>query len=150
MKNHKKTSKKQTKRKLFGLPKWGLAIILLLALTTSGATAIAIKTLSVEQIDVFGGSIQGTSFNVTETASKLKGKNKVVIDMTVQNTDPANTHSATIEIQLVDNTGNLLIENSMLTGTVAASGTWTYSWTFEQPGLVEAYGAKQVNIYQID
>ena len=108
--------KQGNKKRMWGLPKWGLAVLILLVLSTSVTTAIVIKTLSVEQIDVFGGNIQGTSFNITEMTSKLKGKNKVIIDMVIQNTDLANAHSADIEVQLTDNDGSLLIESAATTG----------------------------------
>jgi hypothetical protein len=52
------------------------------------------------------------------------------VPLTLRNTDTANAHAADVTVQLLDASGNVIAEQTVSTGSVAANGTWSHNYVF--------------------
>ena len=129
------------------VPIW-LAAILVVASCFATAAALTIYSTQVERINIWGGQIQDTDFSITELSTKIKGKHRIDISITIKNEDATNVHSANVTIQLLDSNGDILVEQTVSTGDVAAGGTWSYTFNFHQTNLVSQYDSPFVIIRQ--
>ena len=128
------------------VPLW-LVILLLLVSTGSTAAALLINTFN-EKISIYSGQVQDSDFQITALETKIKGRNRVDVSLTLKNGDSANAHSADVTVQLLDSNGDVLLEQTENTGNVEASGTWTHTFTFTQQGLVSQYDSTFIVIKQ--
>ena len=130
--------------------KFVIPLLVISVLVLGTVTALTITSLTAERINLFGGSVQDTDFTVTNLETQFKGKNIILIDIILTNTDVTNGHSGNLTVQLLDVSGDLLIEHSVLTGVVAPSGTYLYNNDFVLSGLVAGYDSTQIIIKQND
>ena len=119
------------------IPLW-LTLVLALASIASTAAALTIYMLNIEEIDLWGGRYQHTKFTVTYFETKIKGKNKIEIALTLKNTG-SKTHSAVVTVQLLDSNGDVILESETTTGDVSGGDSWTHKFTFYQKDLVSQY-----------
>jgi hypothetical protein len=103
--------------------------------------------MQIEKINIWGGQIQDTNFDVTGIDTKVKGPNKIEITLTLKNLDTT-AHSATVTLQLLDSNGNVIVENTQQTGSVAGGAEWTYTFSFTQSNLVSAYDRPFLQVKQ--
>ncbi len=129
------------------VPAW-LVIVLVLSAVVGTTLALTIKALTIEKINIWGGQIQDTNFDIIEIDTKIKGPNKIDISITLRNTDAA-THSARVTLQLLDDNDNVIVEATQLTGDVAGGATWTYTFSFSQQGLVSEYNRPFLVVKQL-
>ena len=119
------------------IPLW-LTTVIMVASIVSTAAALTIYMLTIEEIDLWGGQYQHTKFTVTSFETKIKGKNKVEITLTLKNTG-SQTHSATVTMQLLESNGDVILESEANTGDISGGDSWTYKFTFYQKDLVSQY-----------
>jgi hypothetical protein len=131
------------------VPLIGVIAILLLS-TIITVSALTIYSSTIEKINIWGGQIQDTDFTLDSTSSKVKGQNKVEVTIEVTNSDSVDPHEADVTVQLLDSSGDLLIEETKSTGSVAASATWTSMYILILTDLVSLYDAPYVIVYQTD
>jgi hypothetical protein len=129
------------------VPVWVAVLLMVLAICVT-AYALTIRALQIEKINVWGGQIQDTNFDVTGIDTKFKGPNKVEVTLTLKNLDTA-AHSATVTLQLLDSNGNVIVEDTQQTGNVAGGAEWTYTFSFTQPSLVSAYDRPFLQVKQL-
>ena len=134
-----------------GLP---IPIVLIVLLGTNVAivAALTIYALTVQKINLFGGQYQDTQFSITSWDTKIKGKNKVTVDVTVKNTD-SSAHVADVTVQLLDSSGNIIniggdMESTQSTGSLAGGASVTLTFTFMGTGLVSQYDSPLVIVKQ--
>lgn len=129
------------------IPLW-LVVALLFSSIVITASALTIKTLLVEKINVWGGMIQDTQFNVVSLETKIKGPNKIEIILTIKN-DDSSPHSAIVTVQLLDNGNNIIQEETKGTGNVIGGGNWSETYSFLKTDLVSEYSRPFVVIKQL-
>jgi len=122
-----------------------LSVILVLSLVST-ATALTVQSMS-EKMNIWSGTTQNTNFGLTQLEAKIKGKNKVDIKVALLNTDTA-AHSANVTIQLLDSSGDVILEQDATTGSVNGGASWTSTLSFTQAGLVSQYSEALVIVKQ--
>lgn len=133
------------------IPLW-LVLFLIFSSVSVTIFAFTITALSIQKINLFGGQYQDTSFSITATDTRFKGKNKIVITVDVKNTD-VEIHSCTVTIQLLDNSGNIIniigdIESSQDIVDLAGDATQQLTFTFTANGLVAQFNQSLIIIKQ--
>lgn len=123
------------------------AALLLFVAILGTALALTITPFQIEKINLFGTQIQDTDFSLQEYNTKVKGKNRVDITLTIKNEDTA-PHFANVTVQLLDTAGDVILEQTAATGEVLGGDSWTHTFVFQQTGLVEAYDSSLVIIDQ--
>jgi hypothetical protein len=117
------------------VPLWlALALALAVFIPVSVAIALTINTVT-ERINLWQASFADTSFTLQFFSLSPKGPNRVDVPITLRNTDTASAHSADVTVQLLDASGNVIAEQTQSTGSVAANGTWSYTFTFTGSGI---------------
>jgi len=145
-------SEKRRNLKTKTVPLW-LMIVLVLISTVGTAYALTIIALQIERINIWEGQYQDTDFTITAFKTRLIGKNRVWIRITIKNND-VNVHSANVTVQLLDSSGNLIniggqdMEQYALTGDVAGGDTWTHLFRFYATDLVSQYNSPFIIIEQ--
>lgn len=114
----------------------GLAVVSGIAGT---AAALTLSSLETQNITLFGSQTQDSKFNIKSYDTKVKGKQKVDVDLTVHNTDTSNTHRANVTVQLLNATDAVLTEKTKDTGDVAADTSLDMTFSYEQADLPENY-----------
>ena len=129
------------------VPLIGVIAILFLS-TVVTVAALTIYASSVEKINIWGGQVQDTDFTLDSTSTKIKGKNKIEVTVTITNSDDSNPHTASVTVQLLDAAGDILVEETIATGSVLASATWSDTFVLTAEELVASYDSPYVIIYQ--
>ena len=127
------------------VPVW---LLVLLVASSAFATALVIMSLPTQRVGLWSGQVAPTDFTITEFDVKYEGPHKIVVTVTVKNTD-SKTHSAEVTVQLLDSQGNVILEETKATGDVAAGGTWTGEYVFVKTNLVSEYDRPFVVIEQL-
>lgn len=96
-------------------------------------------TLDVDKISLFDSQTADSDFSITSYDTTVIGQDSVDVSVTLSNTDTANAHEADATVQLVDSTGAVLAESTKQTGSVAASGTYSTTYSFTQTDLATNY-----------
>ena len=121
-------------------------IPLALILTTTITYGLTISPLSPLRISLFSGQVAASNFIVQSQNVQFQGPNKMKITVTLLNTDTTNSHSANVTVSALNSSGNVLASSSQLTGTVAASGTVTLTYTLSQTGISAAYASTFIQV----
>jgi len=127
------------------VPVW---LLVLLVASSAFATALTIMSLPTQRVGLWSGQVAGTDFTITDFHVKYKGPNKIVVTVTVKNTD-SKTHSAEVTVQLLDSQGNVILEETKATGDVKGKETWTGEYVFVKTSLVSEYDRPFVVIEQL-
>jgi len=131
------------------VPLWlALALALAVALPVSVAIALTINTVS-EKLGLWQSIFEGTSFTLQSFRLNPKGPNRVEVPITLRNTGSA-THTAEVTVQLLDASGNVIAEQTVNTGSVAANDTWSYTFTFTGPGITSQVQSVMIIVKQIN
>ncbi len=125
------------------VPLW---IVVIIVLMMGVAAAVVITELPSEHISLFGVNVASSVFTITSTDTTFHGPNKITVKLTLTNTDTVNSHSADVTVWLLDNSGNGIMNSTQSTGVVAASGTVSLVFTFNQAGITAAYGSTFIQI----
>ena len=112
------------------------------------ASALTIKAMMIEKINVWGSTIQDTQFSIVVIDTKIKGPNKIEITLTLKN-DDSSTHTATVTVQLLDNNDEIILEETKGTGEVGGGGNWSAVYSFTKVGLVAEYTTPFIVIKQL-
>jgi len=132
------------------VPLW-LMLLLLIATSVGITFALEYEALTIQKINLFGGQYQSTQFTIAGWETKIKGKNKVEITVSVRNTGA--TANMTLDIQLLNSSGDIIniagtdMEYS-ITASIPADTTKIYKNTFTGSGLVALYSTPQIVIKQ--
>ncbi len=125
-----------------------LAVLLVVVAVAGTALALTQTTLTTELIEIFTTQYGTTDFSVASFDTKPQGNNKLTIDITLDNNDGANPHYANVTMNLINATGDEFLNSTQATGSVAASGSWSYSFVFNQANVVPDYQDSQIIIDQ--
>jgi len=129
------------------VPLWLVAVLLAVSLVSTVA-ALTITPLGNQRISLWSGRVQDTDFSITNYNVQHKGNNKVNVLIELTNADPGNAHQANVTVQLLNSNGDILIEETQQTGSVAASGTWSSTFVFTQTDIVSQYDNVFIEIKQ--
>lgn len=124
-----------------------LTVVMGLVIAAGLATSIDMSPLT-EQLDIWTSTVEPTDFTIDTFDTKVQGQHKVTIDLTLRNTDGGAAHSGDVTVQILDANGTVLDEQTQATGDVAAGGTWSHSFSFQQTGLVAAYDSAFIVVDQ--
>jgi hypothetical protein len=129
------------------VPLWlALALALAVALPVSIAVALTITPIT-ERLGLWQSSFADTSFAVQSFRLNPKGANRVEVPLTLRNTDTA-AHTADVTVQLLDASGNVIAEQTQSTGSVAANGTWSYTFIFTGSGITSQVQSVMIIVSQ--
>lgn len=137
---------KKATKKLMSI--WLVAVIIAVMLTGSVA-GMQIYALTIEHVSLFGGQIQSSEFTITNEQTSFHGMNKIVVKLTLSNTDNTNPHTATVTIFLLNSAGNSIMNGSYLTGSVIAGGTVSNTTSFSGAGITSEYVSTFVQIMDV-
>lgn len=138
----------QTERRGIGkkiIPLWVVAIIIVVTLLGS-ATAMQIYALSIEKVSLFGGQTQSSEFTIMTEQTDFHGMNKIVIKLSIKNTDTVNSHSANVTVYLLDSNSNNIMNISEQTGVVSAGSTISLTFDFVQTGITSQFSSSFIQI----
>lgn len=136
------TIKNKTKKVI---PVW-IAITIIIIMFTGSVVGMQIYAISIEHVSLFNGQIQSSKFTIISEQTTFHGLNKIVVKLTLSNTDNTNSHSANVTISLLNSNGNTIMNESYLTGIISASNTVSNTTTFTETGIVSSYTSTFVQI----
>jgi uncharacterized protein (DUF58 family) len=129
------------------VPFWlALALALAVALPVSVAVGLTVNSIT-ESLGLWQSSFTDTSFTVQSFRLNPKGANRVEVPLTLRNTDAAE-HTADVTVQLLDASGNVVAEQTQSTGSVAAGGTWSYTFVFTGSGITSQVQSVMIIVRQ--
>jgi hypothetical protein len=132
------------------VPLWlALALALVVALPVSVATALTINSIT-ERLGLWQSTLEGTSFAIQSFRLNPKGANRVEVPLTLRNTDTSNAHSAEVAVQLLDASGNLILEQTQSTGSVVPNGLWSHTFVFTGTGITSQAHSVMIIVRQTD
>lgn len=110
----------------------------LLAALAGTAVALTFSSLDLEKMELFGSDSADTDFSTTSFDVKLKGQDKMEVDLTIENMG-SSTHHANVTVQVRNTTDAVLAESTKSTGAVASGDTYSDKWKFDQTDLANDY-----------
>ena len=125
----------------------GIVVLLLATSLVWTAAAFTIRALQVERINVWSGQIQDTDFTITGIETKIKGKHRIEIIVSIKNNDELNRHIGEIAIRLLDSDGEVIVDGTANL-QIEANGTITQKFKFHKHDLVSQYSQLIVVITQ--
>ena len=128
------------------IPLWVVVALVIGASFGTTAAAMTIFQIPIEHISLFQSQQAASNFNIQSQVTRFHGPNKVVVHLTLTNTDSSNSHSANVTVSILNSSGNEILDEAQLTGTVAASGSVTLTYTFDQAGITDSYGSTFVQV----
>ncbi len=130
------------------VPLWlALALALAVSIPVSVAIALTINTVT-ERISLWQSTFPDTSFTLQSFRLNPKGANRVEVQITLRNTDTANAHTADVTVQLLNASGDVIAEQTQSTGSVAANGTWSYTFAFTGTGITSQVHSVMIIVKQ--
>ncbi len=130
------------------VPLWlALALALAVALPFSVAVALTINTMT-ERLSLWQSSFEDTSFTLQSFRLNPKGGNRVEVPITLRNADASAARSADVTVQLLDASGNVIAEQTVSTGSVAANGTWSHTFIFTGTGITSQVHSVMIIVRQ--
>ncbi|MHB8567313.1 MAG: hypothetical protein ACYC7D_10395 [Nitrososphaerales archaeon] len=127
------------------IPLWAVLVLIVTAGATTSA-AMSVGLIPIEHISIFQSQQASSNFNILSQNTQFHGPNKVTVQLKISNTDGSSPHSANVTVSLLDSSGNELLVQAQLTGTVAASSSVTLTYSFSQSGLTNSYGSTFVQV----
>jgi hypothetical protein len=130
------------------VPLWlALALALAVALPVSVAAALTINSIT-EKLGLWQSTFADTSFTIQSFRLNPRGPNRVDVQLTLRNTDASSAHSADVTVQLLDASGNVIADQTQSTGSVAANGTWSYTFIFTGAGITSQVHSVMIIVRQ--
>lgn len=123
-----------------------VAVVVLGAMGT--ALALSFTNLNPEHISLFGGTTAASNFAVTNLTSTIPSQNVVKIAVTLTNQDTT-AHSATVFVQLLDSSGNAIVNQTLPTGSVAGGAPATLHYTFTGAGFATQYDSSFLSVHDV-
>jgi SLAP domain-containing protein len=117
------------------------------ALPVSVAAALTINSIT-ERLGLWQSAFESTSFTIQSFRLNPKGANRVEVPLTLRNTDTESAHSAEVTVQLLDSSGNVITEQTQSTGSVAANGSWSYTFVFTGSGITSQVHSVMIIVRQ--
>ncbi|HET7324615.1 MAG TPA: FxLYD domain-containing protein [Halococcus sp.] len=102
------------------------------------AAALTMTDMGTEQISLFNSGTSDSDFTIQSYDTAITGTDSVDVVLTLNNGDAA-AHNASVTVQLLDSSGNVLTESTQETGSVAASETYSTSYNFTGTDLATQY-----------
>ena len=116
-----------------------LVLIVGLVIGSAGVVAgLSMTNLNPEKIELWDSQAQDTNFNIQTYDTDVKRQDRVDVTTEVKNQDTS-THEANVTVQLLDSSGNILIEETKATGSVSSGSTAKLNYQFTQSNLAEEY-----------
>jgi hypothetical protein len=129
------------------VPLWlALALALAVALPVSVAVGLTINSIT-ERLGLWQSTFEDTSFTIQSFRLNPRGPNRVEVPITLRNTDTA-AHTAEVTVQLLDASGNVIADQTQSTGSVAANGTWSYTFIFTGAGITSQVHSVMIIVRQ--
>ena len=125
------------------IPLW--IVILIVVAVSFIAVAITITPLPEEHISLWSGTTAPSNFTIEDQVVHFHGPNKVVIKLTLLNTN-ANPSSADVTVFIEDSGGNNIMNKTQSIGPVPGKGTVQLNFDFVGPGISSEYASDFVEI----
>ncbi|MEE9181648.1 MAG: hypothetical protein V3U33_03670 [candidate division NC10 bacterium] len=124
------------------------AVVLSILVFAGTAFALTQTTLPNEVLEIFNTNYVASDFSIASFTTKPQGGNKLTIDITLDNQDGVSAHQANVTVNLINATADEFLNLTLATGSVAASGSVSLSFVFNQANVVANYQDSQVVIDQ--
>ena len=125
------------------VPLW--IVILIIIAVTSIAVAITITELPEEHISLWSGTTVPSNFTIEDQIVHFHGPNKVVIKLTLLNTNTA-ASIAEVTVFIENSNGNNIVNKTQSTGLVSGGNTVELNFDFISPGISQEYSSDFVEI----
>ncbi len=125
-----------------------LAVLLSVLAVAGTAFALTQTTLTAEQIELFNSQSAVTDFTVSSFTSTPSGDNDLTIEVILDNDDTGSAHFANVTVNIMNSAGDEIANQTLATGSVAASGQVTLTFTFAQANIVPDYDSAQIVVKQ--
>ena len=128
------------------IPLW-LLVLLILASVLGTAVALTVY-VRVERISVWNVVVEGTNIKVDSVETFIKGLHRIDVKVTVKNVDTS-PHTAVVYVQLVDDSGEVILEQNVSTNSLAGGSTWSNTFVFKQKNLVTIFNSTVIVIKEL-
>jgi len=125
------------------VPLW--VVILIVVAFSSVVVAVSINVLPVEHISLWSGTTANSNFTIEDQIVHFHGPNKVVIKLTLLNTNTA-ASIAEVIVFIEDSSGNNIINETESTGLISGGSTVTLNFDFNYQGITSEYASDFVEI----
>ncbi len=128
----------------------GIALVLVI-LTAIGsfAGAFAVFHVNTTPSSIYQVDATSSRFNVTSVAITPQGFSQITVSVSVKNLDTSVAHSTNVTVSLFGTSQNLLAQESVLTGSVAALGTTTEVFFFDQQNILLNYSSCLISLSDV-
>jgi len=125
------------------IPLW--IVILIVVAVSFIAVAITITELPEEHISLWSGTTAQSNFTIEDQIVQFHGPNKVVIKLTLLNTNTA-ASIAEVTVFIEDSSGNNIINETESTGLVSGGSTVQLNFDFNYQGITSEYASDFIEI----
>lgn len=119
-----------------------LAVVASLALVSGVAGTAAALSLSGMDVDVIGlwqADTDAPDIRMEGHDASVQAKDQVDVTVDLHNTDTANAHEGNVTVQLLDDSGTILVEDTKPTNSMDPDGTLAIDYSFTQSSLAASW-----------
>jgi len=117
-----------------------LVLVVGLVIGSVGVVAgLSMTSLGPEKIELWDSQAQDTNFNIQTYDTDVKRQDRIDVSTEIKNQGTSGAHEANVTVQLLDSSGNILIEETKATGSVSSGSTAKLNYQFTQSNLAEEY-----------
>ena len=128
-------------------PLW--AALLLLAVFVASIAYALVVTRQVVRLGLWEGVVESPRFTVTQLCIDVRGRNRAEVFVAVKNID-ADTHRASVCVQLLNADGDAVLEDCADTGSVEPGEEWSYRYMFIERSIVEKFTAVLIVVREVE
>ena len=126
------------------IPLW--IVILCFMFSISSSVALTISSLDSITVGIWESRVENTEFSITDYNVNHKGPKKIEVYLEITNMDTENVHVANVTVQLLDSNGDILLEETKNTDSIAVNGIWSNTFIFEQTDINSQYAEVFIEI----
>lgn len=128
------------------VPAWAVAVIVILMVPA--VYALTISALPSEHISLYGQTTQPSQITVMNSWVSFYGPNKAVVFVEVKNT-ASNHQDAWVNVTLLDGSGNEIVNESQVTGSMAGGSSMGMFYYFHATNLASEYGSDFIQVREL-
>jgi hypothetical protein len=125
------------------VPLW--VVILIIVSLSSVVVAVDINVLPIEHISLWSGTTASSNFTIQDQIVHFHGPNKVVIKLTLLNTNTA-ASIANVTVFIENSSGNNIMNVTNSTGSVIGGSTVNMNFDFNSTGITAEYATDFIEI----
>lgn len=127
-----------------------IMLVFLLAGSIVGASALTLLSINTNRYSLWSANEEESNISISEVKLKWSGKNKVTFTITLTNDDGSNIHSTNCVLAVLDISGDVVIEGSVLSGDINPSDSVIVTIQLQNAGLQALYQPPpQIGLYDI-